>query len=581
MPRFDVGLESQPTTTIGSAPAVVDTSSLAVAQLAEAFAGQYLSQQQKQKEQEQKDAASIALAGLQTQVLKLGEAAETGELSLSKANIKGRQRLVEFIVNNPSLSKEAGQLYSATAKTAGLTAGKSDAQLRQEQFVQTRDQMVQQGWVSADATPQQVELMLPSLQKYNRSRQELVDLQKQLTFATGKEALDAGRVRAINEQAKQKAMQSLRSLANAQHSRVIGLVSQWNQQLTDGNRQQIFEQADALKRELLAAMPSVPQSFLSRDEVENIMNTVISPIDILKERADKNMTVKWAQDRIDSTVAISTEDALARKGLLKLHTWSRLVGEATLGRLNQNVEYQNYMGDLHALKGGKGTQDVSKATLQEAVQSAIDSASTKPLTSQDQEILNEGTQNSIEGILQDVVTDDAQGRINKPNDIDHVMKLMSDPAITKKILDGTVALSDNTKQKVTRVVQDEYINKLVPATKDVFTSNLGTAPFEKERVSDIVNLEKVNGVLTVTVKPEAIERREKMRVAESPFFETKEGAKLNAPRDIEKMEKIKDLRNLVANINRSARVMATLNKEQDTSKVLDTLFLGLVGGEEQ
>lgn len=569
MARFDVGLESVPTTTIGRAPAIVDTSSLAVTQLAGAFIGQYL----KEKEQ---NASSRLMAGLQTDILKIGQAVERGERTLSQGNVMARQLTIEAITANPALSEGISELYTKTSKSAGLSAGKSEAQLRQEQFLEVRKDLADKGWLTANATEQEVSNQLKALQKYNQGVTELQDQQRQLTFTQGREELDANRKRAINEQIKDNARTSIRKVVNAQADRVRFHVNKWNQELTDGNRQQIFEQANALRSEILSSIPPREQLFLSDEEVSGMVGILLEPLDILKDRADKNMTAKWAQDRIDTTVALSTEDALRDPGVKKLSTWSRLVGEATLARLATNVTYARYMGPLLDGKGGKGTEGVPAEVSNSAVKSIIDAASTAPFNQQDKEIINEGLQNSISGILKDIVTDEAQGRINKPSDVEIGMKLLSDPAVSQKIVSGEIVLDANAKERGKRVLQEEYINKLVPTTRSLLSEPL-KGDLKGKTLGDLFSLEKENGVLTAKIKPEAVSARAEELKQANPGVALFNPEAL-AEKEIRAFGKTKDLNTLVTNMNRAARVMATLNSTDNVDPILDTLVIGTLGG---
>lgn len=581
MARFDVGLEATPTTTIGRGPAIIDTSALAVSQIAEAFAKQFVSEKFRQQESQKKDATSAALSGLQTDILKVGQAVESGEMNLSRGNIVTRQRLIEFITQNPSLSKEAGELYSATTKNAGLTAGKSEAQLRQEQFLSSRKDLADAGWVRQDASPDEVSKQLDKFQQNNRALKELQDAQRQLTFTAGREDLDASRKKAINEETKQVAKQSIRSLVNAQHSRVLAQVNQWNKELSDGNRQQIFEQADALKREILAGIPSVPQTFLSREEVDSMIGVILSPIDVLKERSEKNMSAKWAQDRIDTTTTIAREDALQNPGMLKLHTFSKLVGEATLSRLSTNVIYQDYMSNLINDKGGKGTSDVPKQVLSDVKDTVISAANSKQLLSEEQERVNTDMGSLISGVLKDAVTDSAQGNIQKPSDINHIMDMLSDPAVASKIVNGEVVLDDRARVKASNVVSAEYVSKLVPTTKKVLSEPVpsGIPSIEGKSMGELYSLEVdlKSGALVATLKPEAIEAHAQSLSKELPDVSIETHRRV-ASNVLSNFSKSKDLKNLVTNINRSAKVMATLNREENPSSVIDSLVVGLLGG---
>lgn len=577
MARFDVGLETQPTTTVGRAPAVVDTSALAVAQLAEAFAGQYFSEQAELKKQEKKDAASALVAGLQTDILKLGQSVESGEKTLSQGNVLARQLTIETITANPSLSSELSKVYVDSAKAAGLTAGKSEAQLRQEQFLENRKALSDGGWVASDAGEVEVNSQLKAFQKYRGAVRDLEDSQRMLRYTMSREELDTNRKRAISDQAKENARMSIRQIVNSQAARVRALASRWNKELTDGNRQDIFEQADALRREVLAGIPPRDQLFLSDEEVDAMVGVMLQPLDTLKERAEKNMTAKWAQDRIDTTVKLATEDALQNTGIKKLHVWSSLVGETTLSRLATNTVYANYMGTLLDGKGGAGTTNVPKSISKEVISSIIDGANAKPLTSEDAQSINQGTENAVNGVLKDLITDDAQGRIVKPADVENGMRLLSDPAVSKKIISGEIKLDANTQNKARRIVQEEYINKLIPTTRAVLSEPApsGIAAIEGKAMGNLVNLTSKNGVLSFEIKPEVIEEHAKLLKKEIPGVDIEQHRRA-AERTFNSFSKIKDMKSLVTNINRAANVMSTLNRSSNTSESLDQLVGGLL-----
>lgn len=578
MANFEETLSAVPTTTVGASPAIIDTSALAVAKLAEAFTGQFLDFKQKKAKQKKVDAEGKVLASLQSDILALGTAADQGSINLTEANVRARKRTQQALAQNPNLSKEIGKVFTQTRTSSGLSSGKTNSQLVQEERVRRSQDLIDRGWLASGATLDEADALFPVLKQQLQAEDSMKQHVAEVSAIQGDLSLNAAQRDAKLKTIGDKAKKDIRTVANSQYSRVVQEVNRLNRLVgtDDGSRQSVFEQLEVLEREIRENIPQVSRSFLDPKEVQAMMGGVFEPIDILKKRINENRTAKWANDNIESTRAIATEKAFQDPKFLLLHTFSRNIGEATVARYSTNVLYQNHMSDLAAGNGGKGTGDVGKEVKVLESQTIKEAAANKELSPEDNITLS----NMIEGTIKDLVTDDAQGRISRPADLSAGIDMLSDTNVNRKVASGEIVLDDATLIRGQRIVQDTFISKLAPTIGPAlnFQSNV----FEGKAIGQVYNLAIENGVLTVKISPEgqALVEAHRKKIQDEAFEGPTRGTAGRLAVELQEVvAEVDGLQRVVAAANKSARAMATLSKTTKIEPFLQPLIEGLLGGE--
>lgn len=578
MANFEETLSVVPTTTVGASPAIIDTSALAVAKLAEAFTGGFLDFKQKEAKQESINAEGKVLSSLQSDILSLGTAADQGSITLTEANVRARQRTQQALAQNPGLSKDIGKIFSNTRTSAGLSAGKTNAQLIQAEKVRRTQDLVDRGWLASGATLEEADALFPVLQQQLKAEDSMKQHVAEVSAISSDLSLEAkvrdSKLDAINDKAKK----DIRSVANAQYSRVTQEVNRLNRLAgsDEGSRRDVFEQLESLEREIRENIPQVSRSFLEPSEVQAMMGAVFEPISILKKRINENRTAKWAKDNIDSTTAVATEKALQDPKFLLLHTFSRNIGESTVSRYTANKLYQNHMSSLSIGNGGTGTKNVPSSVKNLESQTIKEAAASKDLSTDDNETLS----NMIEGTIRDIVTDDAQGRINRPSDLSVGIDMLSDTNVNRKVASGEIVLDEATLERGQRIVQDTFLSQLAPAVRPTlgFQSNV----FEGKALGQVYDLKIENGVLTVQISPEgqALIEVHRKKIQEEAFEGPTRGSAGRLAVELQEVNaEVEGLQRVVAAANKSARAMATLSKTTKVEPFLRPLIEGLLGAE--
>ncbi len=581
MAKFDSTLNVVPTQTTASSPVVVDTSALAVAQLAEAFTGQFAAFKVKEKKQDAEDASNKVLAGVASGIQKLGAAAESGQITLSQARVQMTDLVSSTIVANTSLTEEISKIAASSRTSSGLGAGKSQAQLAQERQVDTKKAMVDIGWVSPDATDSEVNELVPKLQMKQQSQENLRVLSAELAAANADATLQGTKGAAVKAAIQDKMKTEVRTIAVAEHARISTEVQRLNRVTgTDSaSRQDAVEQLDALEDSLRAGVSGAANAFLNQDEIDNMLSGVLQPISILRQRFNENRPAKWANDHIAGSKAKTDVEFFSDRGRQVLSSFSRNVGPSVVGTFFVEKTAEEFMGDLLIGKGGKGTEGVDPKTLIEADKLIETAAKKQDLNEEDQESLS----NSVSGMLQNIVVDNALGRVNSPKDIAMVVNRLADPNVNQKVVSGELDLSLEDRQRGLAVIRDQYIDQLLPATNKIL--NLKSPIEGQQSIGESFDFNIENGVLVVNLNPESQEIFKKASTLavqpksldKATFQEQSKAISLRF--DVNRA--LKDMKQVVASVNKAARASATLNKTSKFEPMLKDFMTGLLGGEVQ
>ncbi len=559
MAEFNSDLNVVPTQTVGQSPVIVDTSSLAVAKLAEAFTGQFFAEKAQAKKRVLGEVASF--------IQRTGASANMkGGPSLSQAKLKVNTFLASTLANNPQLTAEIGKVASSNLSTSGLSAGKSQAVLRQEQEVAVKEELIRQGKISPLATEEDIVELVPALQKQNAAETELKRLAVQFeTEQKNKKAINANTLDLMKTE--------VRKIAVGEHERVSLIVKRLNEVTGDdvGSRKEAEGQLDALEAEIRGKVSGTAGSLFNQTEIDGMLSGVLSPINALRKRINENRSAKWANDQLTTMKATNDVDFYRDDDLGKVATLVRNLGPSAVAIFSINKASQKFIGEYLNGKGGKGTEGVTPDT-KKAIQSTVKELSVKKdLDEQGKEDLA----NLVEGTLKDLVTDNAQGRVTSPKDLTQAIDILADPNLNKKVASGEIVLNPETVARGERVIQETFLSKLLPSIRKQMALPIKT--IEGKPLGSLVDVKFENGVLTIDLTEEAKKTRS---LRESVMaFSYKSSSGLNKKHIRDEEAALKDLRSLVASINKVAVAKATLDGTSKTEGIIKPLVESLLGGE--
>ena len=580
MATFDSTLNVVPTQTTATSPAIIDTSALAVAKLAESFTGQFLQFKDKEKKDAALDAKNKVLSDVAVGITKLGTAAESGQITLTQARVQRGDLVAQAMTANPSLAAEITKISGSASTNVGLSTGKTQAQIAQDQKVALKKDMVEIGWVSPEASESEVNELAPKLQAKLQSQENLKVLGKELTVARSQIGLETEQEAAVTRKISDKMKNEVRTIAVSEHGRIAVEVQRLNRTTgTDtASVQSAVEQLDALEDQLRSSVSGTASAFLKQDDIDDILAGVLEPIAILKQRFNEGKASKWATFEINKSKSETDVEFLSDPINSRLSAFSRNIGQSVLATQIVENQANRYIAPLMAGKGGTGTQDVTPKTKQQSVELIKEGARQDTLKQEDQDSLSK----LVSGTLKDVVTDDAQGRVNSPKDIATTIEMLADPAVNKKVASGEIVLGIDELQRAEAVIRDQYLGKLVPVTNQVLNT---PSPFEgQQSIGEAFDFNIENGVLVVNFTPEAKEQIAKANVLrrESKPFPASERTILitdAAKLVIDVRNSMNDMKQVVASANKAARAMATLNRSTKFEPILKSVLTGILGGE--